>query len=231
MRVTQSRPPKTTVCPPSVMSRRNASILVAFVAFVAYFLSLGPLSWFRSRENPRFTRSGRNNTVLFFTNDDYGLSNVHLAAVNSLLLNHPDIEVHYSSFPPWQKRIQQIEDRVARRTNAERSVKFHPLPHSGMSVAMDRYIHFQELYHRPGLPSTVFWSHVMNIANMPWEQQEYLDIYEAATEVLLNVDPAVVVFPPEMHPALQAVRDLNWRHVFLIPNSLSMSPHRSNVRC
>ncbi|RYC56908.1 hypothetical protein CHU98_g9300 [Xylaria longipes] len=57
-------------------------------------------------------RQGRNNTVLFLTNSEHGLANVLVATAYTLLERHPEVQVHYASFPSMARKLERISERA-----------------------------------------------------------------------------------------------------------------------
>ncbi|KAK5627440.1 hypothetical protein RRF57_003155 [Xylaria bambusicola] len=73
-------------------------------------------------------RQGRNNTVLFLSCNEHGLSNVHVATAYALLERHPEVEVHYASFPPMGRKLGRVSDRARQINPSARSIVYHELP-------------------------------------------------------------------------------------------------------
>ncbi|ORY71026.1 family 1 glycosyltransferase [Pseudomassariella vexata] len=115
---------------------------------------------------------GKKGTVLFFINEEYGLTNVHLDTAQALLEHHPSVTIHVASFPEATKR---------------------------------------------GIGNL---ARAMPIFALPWSAEDHLNIYHAAMQVLLRVDPAVVVLDTYMTPAIDATRQANYVHTIIESNSM-----------
>ncbi|KAM5368046.1 hypothetical protein ACJZ2D_009650 [Fusarium nematophilum] len=88
------------------------------------------LAYFLSGENTRQHAPyihGKNGTVLFISNSEHGLSNVHLATSSALLENYQDLDVHYASFPSVRGKLERISSFARGRTPGARDIVFHEL--------------------------------------------------------------------------------------------------------
>ncbi|KAI3323236.1 glycosyltransferase family 1 protein [Xylariaceae sp. AK1471] len=79
-------------------------ILIAF--FLSWRTSLYPPA---SRIPPVV---GINNTALFLTTSEYGLSNVHVATAQGLLERYPHIQLHFGSFAPMASRLERVSTYI-----------------------------------------------------------------------------------------------------------------------
>jgi hypothetical protein len=70
---------------------------------------------------------GKNRTILFITNSEHGLSNVHLATSSALLENYPDLDVHYASFRGVRRKLESISSSAGAKTPAAGDIVFHEL--------------------------------------------------------------------------------------------------------
>jgi hypothetical protein len=165
---------------------------------------------------------GKNNTVLFVTNEHPGLCNVHLATVYSLLENHPDIEIHYASFPRVAKMLDQISVLAAERGSGAKDIKFHTLSGLGYVAALRQAKGTQEnMTHPPGLAGARFLSNTMGAYIAPWTAEDYWILYESLSGVIDEVDPAVIVIDTVFGPGIDATRDKRRLHALVTPNILS----------
>ncbi|EPS43357.1 hypothetical protein H072_2639 [Dactylellina haptotyla CBS 200.50] len=165
---------------------------------------------------------GKNNTVLFLTNDHPGFCYVHLASVYSLLANHPEIDIHYASFPKTNKRLQKIVDLAALKASSRKDVIFHPLDGLSYAEAIERAMGRQEVQrHGPGLAAARKLTSNFRHYLAPWPVEEYLMMYEAISGVIEKVDPAVIVIDTFFSPGIDATRDKRRLHALVTPNILS----------
>lgn len=100
----------------------GSSLLIAIVSLL--------LSQWTTRPSTQYTPSvvGRNNTVLFIVNSEFGLSNVHLATAQGLLERHPEVEIHVASFAPTYPRIERISKHGRKMNSSSQDIIFHELP-------------------------------------------------------------------------------------------------------
>ncbi|CAJ2513822.1 Uu.00g019410.m01.CDS01 [Anthostomella pinea] len=111
------------------MARQIAALATVLVAGLALFLSQ------RTRPlTPQLPRViGRNNTVLFVTQSENGMSNVLTSTAHALLEHHPQIHIHYASFADVAPRLERISSDARTKTAAAREIVFHEIP--GQSLA------------------------------------------------------------------------------------------------
>lgn len=202
------------------MAKRNKIVFALIIAVLA-FLFESKQSSPSVPEVKKSFRPGKNNTVLFLTNNEHGLRNAILATSSALLTGHPDVEVHIGSFDKLHKRVQEIEQFARRRSPLARSIKFHVLP--GLSYGDriftgDRTI--MDMIHPPGFAGVKKFADNIPMFFMPWTGQEYLDIYEAIERIFDEVDPAIVAVDPALGPAVDAVQHRNRNYVVLSTNTL-----------
>lgn len=190
------------------------SILVAYLAFVSQRTST---TTGNDDIGPSLIR-GRNETVLFLINAEYGLSNVHLALMQGLFEQHPNIEVHVASFPKAASRISRIATFAG---NAK--VSFHNV--SGGPTYWDAFRHrvgslgLKTLEHPPGLRGLDTFSKVLQIAVAPWSPEHHQLLYRSFVSVINEVDPAIVVLDASMRPAVDASVATNRFSACVIPNA------------
>ncbi|KAJ4321829.1 hypothetical protein N0V84_005124 [Fusarium piperis] len=164
---------------------------------------------------------GRNKTALFLVNEEHGLSNVHIATASALLEKHPDIEVHFASFPKIESKLERIS-YFARRHNPEsRGVVFHKL--SGPSYAAS--IHeigksLDNIPHPPGMAGIEHLCKDMQIWISPWSAEDHFSLYQELQVLIDEIDPAVVVLDTLFRPGIDAARDKNRLHAIISPNTV-----------
>ena len=194
---------------------RQATVITLLIGICAFLFS-------RSRaQDDRWLAQGKNNTVLFVTNEHPGLYNVHLSTVYSLLEKHPQIETHYASFPRVGQRIQQISSLAAKRGSKARDVTFYPLPGLGYVDTLAKLANQSTSTHRPGLSAGDHLAKYIGFYIAPWPAEEYWTLYESCDRLIDEIDPAVIIIDTFLGPAVDAARDKNRLHAFITPNILS----------
>lgn len=168
---------------------------------------------------------GKNNTVLFFTIEHPGCNNVHLSTVYSLLEKHPEIEIHYASFPKVETRIQHISSLASKQGSEARDVTFHTLPGRGFAESIAKLFmvgnRVQLGTHGPGLDAGDHFAQTIGSYMAPWAEEEYWAIYEFCVRLIEKIDPAVVIIDTFLSPGVDATRDRNRLHALITPNIIS----------
>ncbi|KFY25088.1 hypothetical protein V491_01899 [Pseudogymnoascus sp. VKM F-3775] len=195
---------------------RQATVIALLIGVCAFLFS-----WFRT-EDDRVLIQGKNNTVLFVTNEHPGFYNVHISAVYSLLEKHPQIEIHYASFPKVEKRVQQISSLAAKRGSTAKDVAFYPLTGLGYVDTVEKFLGNQTFTtHRPGLSAGDHFAKYMGTYIAPWSAEEYWILYESCDRLIDEIDPAVIIIDTFFGPAVDAARDRRRLHALITPNILS----------
>jgi hypothetical protein len=164
---------------------------------------------------------GRNNTVLFLSNVESGLSNVLQATSHALLVEHSDLEVHYASFPKLSKSIAAISKFAATSSPDVRPITFHPLKGATYGNEMNRQGYaVDEVINAPGPAGLKTLCDNVQMFLMPWGAPEYLEVYRDIERVIEEVDPLVIVVEPKFGPGLDAARAHGRNHVIISPNAL-----------
>jgi hypothetical protein len=95
--------------------------------------------------------------LLFITNSEHGAANVHLDVSYEIVMQYPEVEVHFISFPGLEKHVRAISVQSSKlslgSTNAM-SIIFHAIPGSSITEAMATQFNvgFQEaMSHPPGV--------------------------------------------------------------------------------
>lgn len=196
------------------------AIVGAFLIGVCAFL----FSWI-SAEDSRFlyqSIQGKNNTVLFVTNEHPGFYNVHLATVYSLLKNHPHIRIHYASFPKVATRVSHISSLATKRGSQAKDVAFHPLAGLGYVDTVAKLVGNQTATtHPPGLSAGDHFLEHMGSYIAPWLAEDYLSLYQSCDRLLDEIDPAVVIVDNFFSPAIDVVRNRRRLHALITPNIFS----------
>ncbi|KAI8226615.1 Glycosyltransferase sdnJ [Colletotrichum sp. SAR 10_86] len=87
------------------MTDWNQIYAAAFVGILGGLVSVHLKT--SKRKRPASVK-GKPDTILFAVNTEYGLSNVHLATIFSLLKNHPNLKIHIASFPSFASKVDRI---------------------------------------------------------------------------------------------------------------------------
>ncbi|KAF2260858.1 UDP-Glycosyltransferase/glycogen phosphorylase [Lojkania enalia] len=189
-------------------------VLILSAIFAAYILQ-------RISERPSLVQQvqGRNNTALFIINELSGLHNVHMATIQSLRMNHPQVEVHVASWPGVEAKLKRISDKAY----------FHGLKSQGYLeavLAISGTTEITDGIMGPGLSGISKFTAFMQIWMSPWSNEEHFALIEETGKLMDTIDPAVVVLDTFMWPAISAAREKNRLHAFIVPNMLADSfPH------
>ncbi|KAH8170485.1 endonuclease/Exonuclease/phosphatase family protein [Sarocladium implicatum] len=209
----------TTEKEDKVMPRRSLLVIPILVASLAYLLVFIN----SNREEPRQYIRGKNATVLFVTNAEHGLSNVHIATAQSLLEYHQDIDVHYASFPgTLDGKLKRMASYVRRRSPNTKDVTFHELSGKSFSAAGNwaRDDRFQTIIHPPGVSGLPGFMVILEWLRA-WNVEDHMEVYRSVSEAISKVDPAVVVLDTIFAPAVDAVRESGRFHMYISPNTLA----------
>lgn len=122
---------------------------------------------------------GRNNTILFLTNIEYGFSTVLVATADAILQHHPHIQVHFASFPSMGPRLKRIS--TARKP--ARDIIFHELPdRSYITVGLERPgITISDIVHPPGPAGISTVCRDMPFFVSPWSGEDHFTLFRAFT--------------------------------------------------
>ncbi|KAK8066918.1 hypothetical protein PG997_013665 [Apiospora hydei] len=208
------------------MAKRILTAVAVLAALLAAFLAaLGGRTGSESEVAIDYL-PGKNNTVLFLTNSEYGLSNVHVATAQSLIERHPHVRVHFASFPSMASRIARVCSLARVQNPSAPNITFHELKGQSYAKAVEQKAGFMNLSsrwfeHGPGLQAYPKMATMIQGIIAPWDSDAYLALYEEVQELIQMVDPAVVVLEILLNPATDATRNANRRHVFINPGSLS----------
>ncbi|KAH6685851.1 hypothetical protein F5X68DRAFT_209414 [Plectosphaerella plurivora] len=195
---------------------RIVGISALVVAALSYLLS----GINASAERPPYIQ-GRNKTVLFLTNAEHGLNNVLVATASSLMEHHPDVEVHFASFPALQSTIERISSAMRRKTPASRDILFHPLSGVALSQATAQIgMTARTMTHPPAAAGIAKFADIAQGMICPWTADEYIDIFNELGALIDDINPAVIVLDTLFRPAVDITRQKNWLHAFITPNTL-----------
>ncbi|KAF4448436.1 glycosyltransferase family 1 [Fusarium austroafricanum] len=197
------------------MLRRGIIVGAVLVALFSFWYTnrpskpLSPLSF------------GRKNVVLFLTTAANGFTNVHLATSHVLSSTYLELDIHYASFTKLKPDVERI-------SSVKNPIKWHELPPPDILQATEReYGGIDGLAAPPGLKGIEKLMSDVQIMLSPWSAEEHWHLYKAMTELILQVDPAVVVLDIGFRPAIEAVRDSKYMHIMISANTLIDSfPHK-----
>lgn len=198
----------------------------SYIYFIGALLiaGLSALFSYRSRtpeSGPRTQSPGRNNTVLFLSDSHPGLANVHVATSHAMLLDFPDLEIHYASFAKLEKTIVETSAFAVQKISAAKPIAFHPLVGKPYSQSLNEGgFGVAEAIQPPGLKGIAAFTNNMQNFLMPWTAIDYLATYNDILRLLDEIDPVIVVADPLLGPGLDAIRTQNRNHVILSPNTL-----------
>ncbi|KAI1423191.1 hypothetical protein F5Y12DRAFT_758591 [Xylaria sp. FL1777] len=204
--------------------RQIAAAVAALAVLVAVFLT-------RASPSPKdeFTPTvqGKNGTVLFFINAEYGLSNVHLATTGALLEKYPGIDVHIASFPRLASKVAKVSSMAREKFEAAKDIQFHELPGREYAQALSNQMggvggkSARHLLHPPGVKGMNEIMRFIQPAMSPWDGDDHVEIFQRATEIIEAVDPAVVVLDLALRPTIDAAIQRDRLYTYLAPNVLA----------
>lgn len=164
---------------------------------------------------------GHNNTVLFVADSASGLSNIHIAASYGLQEYAPYVDVHYASFAKRQKDVSRVSSMGTRKFPSAKPISWHELPGPDLLSAVYQHIgNISGMIFPPGLRGIERLIAGMGFHLDPFEKEHYVQLYRRIHDLIIEIDPAVIVLDSSLRPALDAAVDLNRRLVMLSPNAL-----------
>ncbi|KAH7304098.1 family 1 glycosyltransferase [Stachybotrys elegans] len=200
-----------------MLGRLPLLVTVVF-AIVAVLLSR------RSPSEPPTVTAGRKNTVLFLTAEASGLSNAHVAVSAALLEHYPAIEVHYASFSKLEAKIARISSltRAKYPTSGANPIYWHGLPGPGILDVFARHWGDTDgMIHDLGAKDYDRRIEDIAFTLSPWEVEEHWTIYEAITDLVDEIDPAIIILDNMLVPAKDFASNNNRRVVSVCPNGLT----------
>jgi hypothetical protein len=178
------------------------------------FLSSEKPTW------PPYTQ-GSNKIVLFLTNKEHGLSNVHVATASALLGNYPDIDVHYASFAELRSKIERVSSFARSKAPTARDIVFHELKGESFEKAVvAEGLTLDSMIHPPGYAGISGLTKDVQLFISPWTVEAHLELYHEIGELIDQLDPAVIVLDTLFRPAIDITRDKNRVHAMVTPNTL-----------
>jgi hypothetical protein len=158
---------------------------------------------------------------LLLSNADPGLGNVVLAATYSLLTEHPDIEVHYGTFPALKNSLEEIKKYS--QINVEKAGKLETHYFKGLDhreCLYKRLGSMEGLLHRPGVAGLSRICNMVHDFAIIWDKEDYLGVYNEVSALIEKVDPAIIAVEPLFGPALDAIQNSKRRLAIVSPNAL-----------
>ncbi|KAH7310458.1 hypothetical protein B0I35DRAFT_378169 [Stachybotrys elegans] len=165
--------------------------------------------------------------LLFFTNSDYGQANVVLATAHALGLTHHDVEIHIASFPDLRPGVEDACSFM-QATAAKQGLKmpkpfvFHAMQGSSWGPAMKRpdTAIFKTLELAPGFVNAAKAVALLPAIMIPWEPEEFLQIYQDTERILDQVGPDLTIVEPLCTQALTLCHYRNAKWMVLTPNTI-----------
>uniref|UniRef100_A0A0D2YAK1 Glycosyltransferase sdnJ n=1 Tax=Fusarium oxysporum (strain Fo5176) TaxID=660025 RepID=A0A0D2YAK1_FUSOF len=179
---------------------------------LAYFLSRET-----STEHAPYVQ-GRNKTVLFLTNSEHGLSNVHLATASAILENYPDVEVYFASFSSIEQKLERVSSFAKIKSPHARAIVFHGL--TGLTFVQAIAKEGRSFISPPGWRGIATLAEHIQLWISPWTFEDHVYLYKELGSIIDEVDPAVIVLDSWFRPAIDATRKRNRQHAFITPNTL-----------
>lgn len=194
---------------------------VTFVAVLAILIAAW--SAFKPTPEPRAPYVyGRKNSVLFLTAEANGLSNVLIASSFALLEKHPEVEVHYASYPKLAKEIARVSKAAVAKNSAAKPITWHELSGPGyIDVASRPYNGTDSVSKPPGIKGMTAVMKDIEYFLSPWEAHEHWEVYQEMHRLIEELDPAVIVLDQMFRPAMDVVRNMNRVHAVVVPNALT----------
>lgn len=165
---------------------------------------------------------GKNNTVLFVVTGMYGLSNVHYATASALLEHHPEVAVHFASFPMAEKEVNLTSHFALRRNPAAAPVVFHSLPGPDYEETLDRQGTTMEgVIHPPGFSGVKKLIKDLQLYVSPWVLEDHVALVDAIEAIIEAIDPSVVALDSLFSAGIDAARKGNRLTAVVSPNMAS----------
>jgi hypothetical protein len=202
--------------------RFSSAIALLAVAFGAFRL------WATDKQPAELTtpvRGQNERSILFFTLAEAGQINVQLATAQALLEKHPDLVVHFASFPPMRQKVSHVSSFALKKTPSAQELVFHELPGPDRLASMIRKMNgtgpLDCLAHPPGARGAGLLGQQLELALWPWSGEEHMAIYQRCLEIVKDVDPGLVVVDFAFRPAMDAVDQLNRHRAIISPLALA----------
>lgn len=162
------------------------------------------------------TTKSKPKSILFLTNSEIGQAQVHIAIAHEILCQSV-LEVHFASFPDLNHRILRLQE-----LHPSTPIRFHPITAPSMTEALNKkkVDFWQDLTHPPSVVHAVKVYKQLPGMKEAWEWDDYLMIYERCAQIVVKLEPAIVVVDWAFHPALDVCRNLKLSFVLTVPIDL-----------
>jgi hypothetical protein len=165
---------------------------------------------------------GRNNTILFFSSDASGLSNVHVASSSALVEFHPEVEVHYASFPRLESKISHVSSAACAKNALAQPIQWHELPGPGFvdGIFPRRWDDANAMIR--GLGERDFDEKINDLIFLqaPYTVDEHIALYRAIAQLVDDIDPSLIVLDNTLIPAMDFARNSDRLVASICPNWL-----------
>jgi hypothetical protein len=155
------------------------------------------------------------------TTEASGLSNVHLATSAALLEHHPDIEVHYASFPKLGNKVSSISTETLTAKPSAKSIQWHELP--GPDFLRTHQEHWGDVDGMiSGVGTTDYAKKTEDLVYSlaPWDAEDHWNIYSALVHLVDSIDPELIVLDNMLAPAKDFASNSDRKFISLVPNAL-----------
>ncbi|KAF5374555.1 hypothetical protein D9757_010159 [Collybiopsis confluens] len=152
--------------------------------------------------------------ILLFTNSEYGQANVFLSVAYELAMRN--VQVHIASFPPFGKRLLNLEPLLK---DYSQDIIFHTVPGLNYEDALTRFVDFKQLCTPPGVNGALQSYAVVPHAISPWTVEEYHQQMISLENIVEAVNPDGVAIDSLWNTALDVSKKLGLKRVILSPNS------------
>jgi hypothetical protein len=157
---------------------------------------------------------------MFITSDMSGLSNIHVATSFTLMEEHPEVQIHYATFPKLQKVLERTSASAKAANPAAKPIKFHKIGgRPFMEAFMDRVEN--NLTELPGVWGMQKKLTDLSRAMFPYSNVEQWDIHDQLIKMVDEIDPAVIIIDSVFRGALEVVENKkDRRFITMSPNAL-----------
>ncbi|KAL2069622.1 hypothetical protein VTL71DRAFT_14301 [Oculimacula yallundae] len=159
---------------------------------------------------------GKPKRILFFTSSEYGQANVILAVASELLILQ-QYEVHIASFEPLRSRIDELNKSLSSQDGIH--AVFHSIPGPAALDSLLAKNGFIGPY-SPGIRGALkTYKITLPAMATTWTEAEYMASYKRSLEIILSVEPNIIVVDPLMSQGLEACNTMSRKRVVLSPNT------------
>lgn len=189
-----------------------------------------------------FDMSEKRNSILFFTNSEWGQANVILATIHELLILD-EFDIHLASYSTLQSRLDDIfqthaaayprplkivsgeqpkwtsDDKNAVTGSNRPSITFHTIPGHSIAELCHRDGIAASLPHVPGLKGGVASYARLEEFFFRHSVDEYMEQQRSSKGIVSGIQPAVILAEQGFCPGLDACNELGRPFTILSPNS------------